>query len=579
MRILLTLLAVNAFSAENEKLGCTSLVNNFCQELYTPARQGNWNLKLEKSTLKIRRGLTPNDFGNAYHRGSQLILQNQHLFPADFSAELRKVGYFEKLKTYLSTKPVDKTSLSERSRYTYASGALASLWRSSLRATVLRRMHKRYPSHHRVRNRDLPPAWRLEEDQALKDLKIEVNRARWVNSPEWEKAVKEFEEAREAILSLVANLENASAEKKAMLRERLLAVTLQPPGSTENHLDDDCAEDLDNASYNLAYNTVQVCAGLITSTSTIFTVAHELAHALDPGSIAYAQRAGSNLGRAIVDLKETQCSGKVFPCESWTKLKQDFQKLTDEIPFFSPEPAAFYQCFLRRNLDKPSAEYISTQARRWANDDLEWFSRRSAFLKLVKKDAKTMDGKTHSNPAYLNPCNLDVWNRYHYNLPVNSTTPLLLYFTAEYSCTEKMPPVTRMRNAIEVAKNLQQIFNRRSMEASGPYFQDKTFVSEGFAENIDERVADTIGSEAVAKILAKRPTLQERRLQFYSVLADRCEEPSWKSRFPEEAEAENEHSWHSHTLGQKRIFECMPASVRKEVACEKDFELRECAFR
>jgi len=575
---LVVLSGTNA-AAGSENPGCTPLVEDFCTELHSPERQGNWDLNVGKKVLKIRRGPVSNDFLYSYFRGAELLLKNEKLLPKDLAFELRKTGYIEKLTRYLKAKPLSRFSIEERAEDTHLTGILGSLWHTALQATVLRRMNKRHPGFHQLRTRDRQPSWVIEEKNMYADLRMEANRIRWVNSPEWEVARKQFEDVRTEILGLVSDLKSVSEKARAFHRERLFAVTLMPPGTSETHLHDGCADDMDNAFYNSHENSVQICAGLLTPSSTLFTIAHELSHALDPYSVSYTDRTRSRLGQTIEKIKSTQCVSKAFPCDSWKSFKSDFPKLVAEIPNFEPDPAEFYRCFQRRELTAPKPGYIADHVKRWVTDDLEYMSKTATFLRLIKKDATLTNGQIYPNPAYLNPCGLDNWSRTTDEHPVNTTTPLLLYFTAEYSCTPQMPAKERLENAIETAKSLQLVFNERYAEMPGRFSSDSKFVSDGHAEDVVERVADAIGAEAVARVLAKNPDLEARRLLFYSTLSDRCEEPSWKSRYPDEAEVENKYSWGAHTIGQKRIFETLPASVRKQLQCEKDFELKECAFK
>lgn len=564
--------------AEEKAPGCTPLVENFCRELHSPARQGSWDLKSGKNVLKIRRGPIANDFSYSYFRAQQLLLENAKHLPTDFSAELEKVGYFPKLKKYLSAKPLRKHTEQERVAEIHNTGVLESLWYSALRSTALRRMNKKYPGFHKLRTRDRPPFWRLEENRMHSELRIEANRARWENSPEWRTAQKQFEDVRAELIAILAKAKGMSEAAREANISRLRAVKLLSPGSTENHLDDGCFDIMDNAFYSSSTNSVQVCAGLITSTTTIFTMAHELAHAVDPYAVIYSSLTGSVLGKAITEIKEVQCSGKVYPCERWKAFKESFSALAERIPAYRPDPAGYYQCFQRKELKEPDADYYPDHVRRWVTNDLESLSKSSTFIKLVKKDAELMNGKTYPNPAYLNPCGLDNWVRTYDDYPVNTITPLILHFTAEYTCTPDMPAQERMSNAIETAKELQLVFNQRYATVPGRFSAITTFTSDGHAEDVGERVADALGSEVLAKMLSRIPSLEGRRMQFYSTLADRCEEPSWKTRFPEEAEVENKYSWDPHTAGMKRIFETMPASVREQVQCEKDFELKECVL-
>ena len=185
------------------------------------------------------------------------------------------------------------------------------------------------------------------------------------------------------------------------------------------------------------------------------------------------------------------------------------------------------------------------------------------------------DGKVQKNPNYLNPCSYYLWSQGEE--PISDELSTLLFFTAEYRCSE-LPPVERMRHSIEAAKSLTTAVLEPVLKVEGEFSGRSELESGGFASPSFERFADVLGSYAVADLLSALPEAWDRQNKFLAGSSWQCIEPSLASHYPEESAVEQGYIFDPHTEGDERRKELFSAPVRESIGCKKDFEFDECSL-
>src|ERR1035437_4059580 len=110
---------LKTFSSDNlytskEQPQCKSMLDTYCNFLYSPDVQGNLEVKRTKESIKVLQGETHNQFSQVFFRYSQAKLQNQNNLPKDIYAVLLRHGYFEKLKKFLERTPRTTMTLEQR---------------------------------------------------------------------------------------------------------------------------------------------------------------------------------------------------------------------------------------------------------------------------------------------------------------------------------------------------------------------------------------------------------------------------------------------------------------------------------
>ena len=551
-------------------------MQNFCQTLQSPAHQGNWDLDVGGKKLEIRLGLTPNDFTYPQFRTYELTLKNFDLLAPDFKKELGRINYPSQLKKLIQSEPLSHYSVTSRKDDVYLNHAVEDLWKDAIHAVRIERMEKLHPGYSKLRQDERPPVWRREETEIETQMTIENHRAIWESSPEWSRVQTQFEEVRSELMGLIERSREMASNSKKRYLDRIRSVKLLPPGTSRRHLEDNCSDDLANAFYMAEDNTIEICAGLLISVNALFTVSHELGHTLDPDTSARLALIEAAPGKLVRKLHQDRCENHQTDCAAWNISKKTFAADTLKIPSLEFNPSSFFGCFRKKKVKPLSSAWIRERSDQWVNEDVQKYADNSDFIAMTKAEMQLPNGQKYPNPAYLNPCGLPTWDRSRSDDPVNSSDPVLFFFASEYACTEALEPSERLRNAIEVAKKLQDLLYEASLRIGGPYSTLPALVDRGFSEDIGERVADALGAQVTAAIISKEKDLLERRRMYFSVLADRCDLPDWKTLFPKEADVENDYSADPHTHGMKRLQETMLPAMRELVQCQKDFDLPGC---
>ena len=552
---------------------CKFLLDEYCNFLYSPEAQGNLEVKLAQTPIRILQGDTHNEFSQVFFHYSQAKLRNQKRLPADLKQILNRHAYFEKLRTFLDRRPRMKMTLSQRLTSEASDYELGFIWSMAINETVLLRLSNKVPGYHRIPDKIVPIEFELERKRLRRTLLSEIAQAIWWKDPNWEKVEIGFERLKSSFLKMIPQLD-ISAETVQDWSKRIREIRLELPGATPAIANDECSKTTANAYYYTYLNVITVCAGDFNSEDILQTIAHEMAHALGGDRTRYLYQSHSSFGQSLARLRAQVCEPKTFSCGEWNGYKKTFGEALTTLDGYEPDLPKFQQCLKRRPTTK---ELENTDMRRFAKvfaaDRVSELASGDRFLRIMKPEIPMANGKKQKNLNYLNPCSYSLWSQGEEPLDDELTT--LLYFTAEYRCSDETGP-QRMKNAIEIAKEMTTRVLEKTIEMEGEFSSRDRLETEGFSSPPYERFADVVGSYALAELLKQIPERVHRQNVFLASSSWQCTKPSLASHFPEESEIENEYVFEEHTAGDERRKEIFSRPIRETIGCEKDFDFNEC---
>lgn len=571
---------LRTFSSDNlykslEQPLCKSMLDNYCNLLYSPEARGNLEVKDKQNSIKVLQGETHNQFSQVFYRYSQAKLQNQKSLPKDFTTVLQRNNYFTKLKNFLERPPRTLMTLEQRTNSEELDFELGYLWTSAFNETIILRMNQKYPGFHKLPDNLTPLELQLERRRQRRHLVSDISQALWRNDKNWRKVEKGFTNLQLSYLKMIARLD-IPEEIREKWSTKIVEIKLVMPGAIEAISNEECSSTTANAYYYPYLNLLTICAGDFNSEDIMQTLAHEMGHALGIDRSQYLFAIKSEFGKQLSDLRQNVCKPKTFSCDQWADFKAKFHGSLQSLNGFQPELPEFQRCLKRRETSKSLDEdNVTRLARTFTADRISELAATDRFLRITKPDLPTPNGKTQKNPNYMNPCSYYLWSQGEE--PIDDEISTMIFFTAEYRCSD-LPTSQRMKESIDLAKSMTQRVMEKTLRIEGEYSARSLLETEGFSSPPFERFADVIGSYALAELLAEAPSQTERQNRFLASSSWQCLEPSLASHFPEESSVENEYIFDPHTEGDQRRKELFSTPIREVIACKKDFEFRECSL-
>ncbi|MGE3681117.1 MAG: hypothetical protein AB7G93_05265 [Bdellovibrionales bacterium] len=552
---------------------CKAMLDSYCNFLYSPDVLGNLEVKRAESSTKILQGETPNQFTQVYYRYSLAKLRNRDFFPRDFARVLERHNYFGKLETFLQRQPRGEMALADRLSSEQTDYELGFIWNAAFNETVLVRMTRKYPSYYKLPDKAVPVEFQLERRRLRRELVSEVSRAIWRRSSEWKSVEQGFGRLQQSYVRVINKLDIPEEIRRDWIR-RIQEVKLVLPGSFPAIASDECSTTRVNAYYYTYLNVVTICAGDFNSEDIIQTLAHEMGHALGIDRTQYLFQIRSDFGQRLASFRKHICTPRKFSCTAWAEYKDGFENSLASLDGYTPDLPEFQSCLKRRPTSKQLTDSdIERFARNIVSDRISELASSDRFLRITKPEIPMRTGKFQRNPNYLNPCSYFMWSQGEE--PVDDELTTLIYFTAEYRCSQK-PPSERLRDSIETAKAMTEQVLAKTIAIEGEYSARRLLEAEGFSSPPFERFADVIGSYAMAELLLESPDIWDRQNRFLASSSWQCLEPSLASHYPEESSIEKQYIFDAHAEGDQRRKEFFSRPIREAIQCEKDFEFNEC---
>ncbi len=554
---------------------CLGMAQSFCKSLYAPGNWGRLRIPLPTETYEIRRGQTNNDFSQVYYEYAQSQLRHRERLPAEFRATLIQRAYFQKLRAYLSRKPRREMSMEDRVEMLRLSGEIETIWSGALHETVLKRMEKRFAGYSRTPEDFMPIELANESKRERRRLIAEISKAIWLNHPNWQRVQRRFEQVRAAYRKVIKEHTNLSEEIKTDWLQRLSSVRLMVPGGDPEAEMYDCSRTEENAYYYTKKNYITVCAGDFNAEDMAQTLSHEMAHAFDVDRSITIHEADSELGKQIEELRRRSCGPIRYSCADWDRFKEEMPRRIEALGGFEPQLKDFNHCLRPQKIDQEmDTDYFVRVAREDAQDSVSSLAQRQVFLRMISPKLPLPDGTQRPNPAYMNPCGYFLWE--NPSLPLDDELSLLLFFTAEYRCTNDLAPEQRFQKAIETATKLQANVVEARIRMEGINSSRWRLNADQYASSPAERFADSLGGLAMAQLLKDEPMVEKRRATFLANTAWLCAKPSLRHTLPREAAILRQFYAEPHSEMFLRQQEIFSPEIREALQCQLDFEPKEC---
>lgn len=567
------------------------MVENFCKDLWSDQHQGNEVLGSGPAAIEIQLGRTPLDYDAGYEHYLRAVLEARKRLPADFRQVLERERYFDRLRKDLARAPREFKVPSRILAIHDERAKRDLLWYRALEVVSSARMEKRFPGFLRQERFNLPEEWRLASIRGRDELRAELFRAVWLDSPSWKRLVEEAEVIRSAYIRFIDEKLSLPNETKTEWIKRLRAVKFVAPGTVPARSDREtgCAAGLRNAYYHGDDHSITICSGYFSRWDLLQSLPHELTHALKLSPSLGDPVEPDPLTRSFSSLMSRTCSEKKLTCEEWGEWKKSFSVLV-------PPPAqsarlieGFQSCINGEPIKKvPSTEKLEQIAQDAATDFLENEASQGGFLFMIAPDRGDLNGKRWKNPSYMNPCGLWPWP---VDPPLRPWNTIKTFFVNEYRCSSQngtteqdrtSSPADRrankMKSSIEEAKRLVRELYRKSVAYEGKYSASKRMQAEGFAKDIEERLADRLGREVGAFMLEQDSDPVRRRELFLAGIASFCDPPSLQRDFPAEFQVQKTYYFDGHAESDVRRREALIEPIRKALGCVNDVAIQECSL-
>jgi hypothetical protein len=565
---------VVTLAESSDTLGCKDMMDRYCSFLYSGESYGNLKIRNETDEIFVLQGKSPNGLPQVFIRYAQSKLRSRNLFPQDFRRILEYHGYFEKLQSFINHPPRTKMNLQQRLRVEQVDYEIGMIWESAVNETVLVRLEAKYPGFYRLRESELTHDVKIEKKRIRQRLIAEISRVIWRHDRHWKRVEGYFNMLKKNYLTFLDEL-NIDENLRNNWKNRISVVSLAIPGSFPEISDEECSSTKSNAYYYSEFNVITICAGDFNSEDILETLAHELGHAIDINRSHDSFERQSIYYRKYDGFKTALCTPKApFACDAWDEFKQQNSQYLASLGNFKPELYSFQKCLQRRPVTKALDDGevrriagVETQDRISNLASQEWFSH------IISEDLMNQRGKKYKNRDYMNPCSYSLWEKTDSSLSDDVVS--LIFFTAEYRCSQEPDRALKLKNSIEVSKTLTEQLMAQLLKSQGEFSSLSILENGGYSSSPVERFADVMGSYVLARTLdqiTKDPVV--RRKIYLASSSWLCSEPDFLSS--KESSVERDYVLDVHTETEFRKKELISIPVRKSLSCEKDFDFDEC---
>jgi hypothetical protein len=561
-----------AFAEEKKQPSCTDLVEKFCDDLYTPEHQGNYDFKAGNEVYPIRLGYTKNDIYLPRIYFYEALRKNRSKLPADIRNILEREKFFKEVDLYLNRKAPKLLTLGDLNRREFNRIPMNTL-EELLRRVAWARTEKIQPGYINLTSNNFPSEYDYVYGREIDKVWAEVQTAAWTGNSEWKKVEDLYKDIIAEYMSWIDESNIFTPALKTELKESLKALKLRLPGSLARSANYSkgykCGTGELNAYYTYEEHEITVCAGYFQSVMPVQTIAHEVGHGigLRRRLSNYIQKTPA--GIALSGLWDREMSGKQPKCSEWKEIKAQLEKGYRETKPYVYEDGDYLNGFLSKKLEPiPQGADLLKLATRFAKATVRNDVDHHYTENTLKQDEILGSGRLFPNFRFHNPLAL-----YQYPIKVQMydwTLPQFeMMFAASYNCElekGKTDPEA-LRVALEEAQQMAIQSWQMVLTIGGKFHYSQDAADEGYAQVIEEDVADAYASKIMARLLKKNPDVEERRARFYSTVASYCDEPSFRKKYPEETKVLKSFSNEPHSVGFDRRQKLLGPEVREALQC------------
>ncbi len=568
----LSLLPLSAQAAEAPSApSCIEMTNQFCARLWAPEHLGNLNLTISESDppFEIRFGETPNSIPHSRRLFLEAFEKNEKNYSADVRRALKDNDYFDFIRRYQKRATPQDFTMKEFRKDVWNINPLDKLGRI-LWQTASERLEKKSPGFLTTPQRDLSPAMDQAASKELDLVYSEVLSTLWKDDAKWKNVQAMFETIRGLYFEWLDAETTLPTQLKTEFMRDLKSLKLVRPGSNLRWSRSDCGISDRNAFYTPTDHEITVCAGTFTTGSAFQTISHEIAHSFGVHKRVLDHLAASPYGQSLMDLYKRVDADKHLTCDEWSTFKKSFVKAVKTTKPYTYLDEKDLSRFINRTLTaQPSKQELAKFADRFAKRVSRSFGRSSFTAEFLKNEEVLRSGKRVPNVRYMKATQTRKWTSPMYVLD-NDWDQFTLFVTESYNCQlEKKTPDPK---ALEIALEDAQALMRQSwnvlLTVGGKYSYFGEATTEGFAQEIDEDLADSIASSVVARALRKIENLANRRNFYFSAIAGYCEEPSFEEAFPAEARLLQRVSNRPHSTMSARRENFFSTEIRSSLECK-----------
>lgn len=535
-------------------------------------------LNMGDTKFDIRLGETANDFQQEDFEFLKAKLAAIPKLPRELREALAGYSFRPKLQRHLARAARKSMDLKKRMENMRDEEEINSIWNLAFRQTVLGRMEKDFAGYSTIKEDFMPLELKFETERRRRILLAKVADALWSEHENWHRVEKKFEKVKRVYKEVIAQQKDLPAEIRQDWSNRIDSVKLVIPGSDPEIEMGNCYSNEANAYYFRDKNVITVCAGDFNTEEIEQTLAHEMGHALDIGRSRYLFLRHSPLGTGLKDLQDMSCKRREFSCDKWRQTKERFGADVDRMRSFEPQLPDFNQCLQEKEVSKDMPEdYVDRVAKEEVEATLAHLARRNVFLRIISPEMPLPDGTAQKNPMHLNPCGYYLWDEQVQ--PLDDDVSLLLFFTAEYRCSDEADRAEKFKKSIETAKLMQTMRAKADIYMEGEFSGRFRLDRDGYASSPAERFADNLGQKVFARLLNEDRDVRRRRARYLANNAWLCRKPSIQQLFPGEAKIQRSYYVEPHSETGQRQKELLSDEIRDTLECRQDFQIKQCDLK
>lgn len=552
---------------------CSVMTETFCSNLWAPDKLGNFDLKLNKTEppqiLEIRFGETANSISHARRIFLEAVKKNEANFPADIRRALKENNYFDFVDRYQNRSTPQAFTMKDFREDIWNINPVDKLGRV-LWQTASERLNEKQPGYLTTPFRDLSSSSDRAASKELDAVYAEFLTTIWKNEPKWKVVETTFESIRATYIDWVKSNPEIPETLKLEFLEDLRTLKLLIPGSNPKWSRSDCGINERNAFYNPVDHEITVCAGTFTTGSSFQTISHEIAHSFGIHKRLLRFLDQSAYGKQLTELYKKVDAGEHYSCKDWAAYRARFAKTVKAAKPYVYLDEKMLSKFINRKLTPaPNSKELLKHGERYSKRMTRSFSSSSFTANILKPEEILKSGKKIPNARFMRPTLDRKWSN-PLNILDNDWEQFSMFVTESYNCEleKKTPAPKALEAAIETAQALQIESWKVLLTMGGKYSYLGETTTEGYAQTIDEDLADSIASSVVAMALKKYDDVEERRATYLGAIAGYCDEPSFEESYPQEARVLQRLSNRSHSTMQARRENFFSPEVRASLQCQ-----------
>lgn len=568
-------------SGVSTKPSCSAVSDAFCSKLYDKSHAGN--IKVHDGQFNF--GKSKNGACSMVERMNlEALVVSEKKLPADLRAKVSPI--LANLKTLLAKEKNTDVWKSQLSTVT-------KRFAEALQQVAEARVRQRHPELASVKPDDRTIDQKNLYSMAVTDLNNEVLKAKYGDSPNWERVKRVFKEAQDDIYDQIESL-NFPPELKDKMRTKLKSVVLALPydDARISAASADCSTTEQNAFYAQSYNNFSVCAGLFNSIQSdsglYLVIAHELSHALDPPTIADDDYKKTDAAKTVSRL--VTATGPAFSCQEWEKLTKS--TLDPMPPIREPKSYPYSRltdCLAGgRKLDEFSDSSVRTIAKLRSAQKMKVMAEVDAFAKLSEAE-KPVGGKKVANPFYMRPDRVyaDINDNFfptqhgssiEYSAFVQSLSCQRVHrenADIGYEQASAQEKAKMMDQAVQQTKDVYQAVLQNEFSVCGRECDDKDLRALGVSRNLGEHFADWLAVRAFPRFLSRQGDLRNKQQAAEIGMAFYCEDSSPKEHSDWVEKVQKKYSLEPHPMRDDRRMSLFTNHVAEAIGCTRDEKVTE----